>query len=679
MLGAASVYVFGAAAGKLPAQLYDVLARTTGDEPRARLAATLARCWAYAGQPDRAVRFAEEAVARAEEAVARAEAAGDPALLADCLDAALAAHWGPDQLEVRRALAHRLDEVAAHVLDPEARLQTHLWGLQVACETLDVPAMNRQMRCLELLGEELPRALFFAASRRLMFDLLHGRTDTSARLLDVAATAAERASLADAWMVLKAMRAYSAAQAGDREVGAALAAECEALALAEGMTTVAAEAAFLWVQAGRPDRAGALAQTFRGTVLDELPRDVNWLLTLQCVLEAALAAQDREVIERAAALLAPYENRAVINAGAVMFHGVTDDTLARAADLVGDRERSGLLRERALATYTRIGATWWRDRLATWSPRPMVPEDSGWHLHPLSGGRWLVGSPGAATPIATLRGFDYLRELVAHPGRETTALDLVGAGTGVLVEGDVGELADHRALAAYRHRLGELDQELEEADEWADLGRIEAARTERDALLEELVRVTLPRVRRQPRARTSRRPQGDPHGPGTHRDGRPGHGRAPPRLAADRPLVHLRPFGPRTTLDPRSVRAAPGPLIRSAPATARRRRRRGRPARRGCRTPRCVRPRGPRSDGRDARWTTGGRPSGRCCLAWRCAANAGSPPRSRCPPRSWPRPGPGSRGVAAGLGPTRAAVADRRTASRRARRPRCPSHREGRR
>jgi threonine dehydrogenase-like Zn-dependent dehydrogenase len=43
-----------------------------------------------------------------------------PELLADCLDAALAAHWGPDDLQARVELAGRLDEVAAHVLDPAA-------------------------------------------------------------------------------------------------------------------------------------------------------------------------------------------------------------------------------------------------------------------------------------------------------------------------------------------------------------------------------------------------------------------------------------------------------------------------------------------------------------------------------------------------------------------------------
>jgi tetratricopeptide (TPR) repeat protein len=486
VLGAASVYLFGSEPGKLPAQLYDVLARTTDDGTRARLAAALARCWSYAGQAPRAIQFAEEAVACAERA-------GAPELLADCLDAALASHWGPDELDVRRSLATRLDDVAAHVLDPDARLQAHLWGLQVACEALDIQAIHRQMRALELLGEESARALFFAASRRLMLDLLRGRTDTTARLTSMAAAAAEQASLADAWMVLKAMDAYSAAQSGDTASCEAGAAECEAFALAEGVTVLCAEAAFLWGCAGRLDRARALVHTFHGRVLDDLPRDVNWLLILQCVLEAALAVADREVAEKAARLLTPYDGRAVFNAGAVMFHGVTDDTLARAAALLGDPDRASRLRARALATYERIGAQWWRDRLASWRP-PVAEDVSGGsrrvHLHPVPGGLWLAGPEGAAVPLRALRGFGYLRELLRRPGQPVAALDLVGAGTGVAVESGLGDLLDKQALNAYRQRLRDLEQELTEAEEWSDIGRLDAIRAERDALLDELSRAT---------------------------------------------------------------------------------------------------------------------------------------------------------------------------------------------
>jgi hypothetical protein len=471
VLGAASVYLFGAEPGKLPAQLYDVLARTTDDATRARLAAALARCWAYAGQPARGVPFADEAVTRAQHA-------GVPELLADCLDAALAAHWGPDELGVRRSLSTRLDDVAAHVIDPDARLQAHLWALQVACEALDVQAIHRQIRALELLGEESPRALFFAASRRLMLDLLRGRTDTAARLTGVAAAAAGQAGLADAWMVVKAMHAYTAAGA----------AECAAFALSEGAAAVCAEAAFLWVCAGRQDRARRLVHTFHGPVLDELPRDVNWLLTLQCILEAAVAVADRAVVDDAVRLLTPYQGRAVFNAGAVMFHGVTDDTLARAAALRGEPDTAVRLRAQALATYERLGAQWWHDRLASWSP-PMADvagRPRRIHFHPVAGGLWLIGPEHMAVPMRALRGFGYIRELLRRPHQPVAALDLVGAGTGVAAEGGLGEVLDERARMAYRQRLRDLEAEITEAEDWSDIGRLDALRAERAALLHEL-------------------------------------------------------------------------------------------------------------------------------------------------------------------------------------------------
>src|SRR5262249_22423748 len=88
-LGAASLQVYGFDPGKVPAQLYDLLARTVDDADRARIGAALARSWSYAGQSARARRFADDAVADADRT-------GHPEVVADCLDAALACHWGPD-------------------------------------------------------------------------------------------------------------------------------------------------------------------------------------------------------------------------------------------------------------------------------------------------------------------------------------------------------------------------------------------------------------------------------------------------------------------------------------------------------------------------------------------------------------------------------------------------------
>jgi tetratricopeptide (TPR) repeat protein len=478
LLGAASVYVFGAEPGKLPAQLYDMLVRTSDDADRARLAAALARCWVYAGQASRAVRFADEAVERAQSA-------GRPELIAEGLDAALAAHWGPDELCERVELATRLDNAAAHILDPDARLRAHLWGLQIACEVLDVQAVQRHLRALERLGEESFRARFFSASRRLMFDLMRGETDTAAALIDAAAAAAAHACLPDAWMVVESMKAYTAIQTGSPTTCATIAAECEEFAAAEAVTVVYAEAAYLWTAAGDTERARALVRTFYGAALHNLAQDVNWLLTLQCVLEASIATGEAEITKTAAELLTPYTGRAVFNAGAVMFHGLTDDTLARAAAVLGDSHTADRLRAQALTTYQRIGARWWHDRLAAWSPPP-IPKVGPVKLIPGSEGLWLVGPAHETVPVRALRGFGYLRDLLRQPGRSISALDLVTRDTGSVLQPDLGEIIDRQALDAYRRRLTDIDQDLAEAEDWSDIGRLEALRAERAALLHEL-------------------------------------------------------------------------------------------------------------------------------------------------------------------------------------------------
>jgi hypothetical protein len=478
-LGVASLYVYGTEPGKLPAQLYDVLVRTIDTADRARVGGALARCWAYSGNSSRARRFADDALADAERT-------DQPALLADCLDASLACHWGPDELEVRVSLAARLDDVVAHVLDVDARLQGHMWGLQVACEALDLQEIHRQMRALESLGEESPRARFFAASRRLMLDLLRGRTDTAPELLAVATEASEQASLPDAFMVLYSMRGYTAVQSGDLETCADIAAGMESFALDEGSTPVCAESAYMWLAAGRLDDAAEVLHNLHGPVLDQLPRDVHWLLVLQLTLDAALGVDDRDLIEKASRLLEPYAGRAVFDSGAVAFHGLTDDTLARAAAVLGDDRAAATRRDSALGTYTRLGATWWRERLATWRMRA-AGAPRALRLSPSGDGVWLVGTGERSVPTKALKGYAYLRELLRRPGIPIAAIDLATGGTGTVDQPTAGAALDAEARRSYRRRLAELDTEIAQAEDWADTARREVLETERDVLVAELV------------------------------------------------------------------------------------------------------------------------------------------------------------------------------------------------
>ena len=51
---------------------------------------------------------------------------------------------------------------------------------------------------------------------------------------------------------------------------------------------------------------------------------------------------------------------------------------------------------------------------------------------------------------------------------------------------DLGEIIDDTARAAYRQRLMDLDEELAQAGEWSDTGRLALLSEEREALMAEL-------------------------------------------------------------------------------------------------------------------------------------------------------------------------------------------------
>ncbi len=467
VLGLARGQQYNLTPGVLPVRLHAAYEAVADPPLRARLAAALARCWAYANEPRRARPFAIEALHLADQH-------DDPVLLADALDAALASHWGPDDLALRRDWAVRLADAAAHLADHHARLQAQLWSLTVAWEVLDLPRMHKSMRAVELLAEESPRAEFFAATRRLPIELLRQRIQVAPLLVERATVAAGAAVIPDAAGVLHAMRGYTAYFAGDADACAAEAPAFEAYAIGFGVATVRAEAAVLWLGAGRLDKVAEMIGAFTPVVLSELAQDSDWLLVVQCVLEGALAVGDAEISAAAVALLAPYAGRSVVNAGAVMWHGVTDDTLARAYALLGDADRSTRHRAAALATYERIGAHWWRDRL-----RAQLPADPASspglrviHLYQQPGGLWLVGREGATFVLARMRGLAHLHALISSPDIDLPALNLIG---GEVVEQGALDVLDEDSRRILRTKLAELDVGLTHSDR-------PALREERDAI-----------------------------------------------------------------------------------------------------------------------------------------------------------------------------------------------------
>ena len=103
------------------------------------------------------------------------------------------------------------------------------------------------------------------------------------------------------------------------------------------------------------------------------------------------------------------------------------------------------------------------------------------------GDYWSVLFDGRTVRVRDLKGMRYLAQLVAHPGREFHVLDLVAAETGQRTSlGDAGEILDERAKAAYRRRLAEIEDDIEQARALEDAGREAQADAERDFLVREL-------------------------------------------------------------------------------------------------------------------------------------------------------------------------------------------------
>ncbi|MEV6496606.1 ATP-binding protein [Streptomyces prunicolor] len=98
---------------------------------------------------------------------------------------------------------------------------------------------------------------------------------------------------------------------------------------------------------------------------------------------------------------------------------------------------------------------------------------------------WIVTHGHQVFHLKDTLGLGYLNRLLHEPDREVLALDLAGAGP-ESAPGDAGPVLDSQAKAEYRNRLRELADDLDEAERWSDTGRAERARSEIDALTEQL-------------------------------------------------------------------------------------------------------------------------------------------------------------------------------------------------
>jgi tetratricopeptide (TPR) repeat protein len=188
-----------------------------------------------------------------------------------------------------------------------------------------------------------------------------------------------------------------------------------------------------------------------------------------------------------------------------------------ARDRPGDREKAILLLSDSSATCQALGMVSLGGNVAslleTNDIRASQKGLSGSSPHQIlepsvfrrEGEYWSLAYERDAFRLKDSKGLRYIAHLLADPGREFFVLDLLRQADGFDADGttlvgasqaelglevsdlnDGGSILDSQAKAAYRRRLGELEEELDEAQESGDAERAARAKGEQDFLAREL-------------------------------------------------------------------------------------------------------------------------------------------------------------------------------------------------
>ncbi|HJQ48394.1 MAG TPA: AAA family ATPase [Amycolatopsis sp.] len=501
------------------------------------------RAWAGAAAPTRGRVLARLAVAcahgdrpsareYAREAVSVAETCGDAAVLALALSAQQYVGWGEHDPHRALATAVRIDELGRAAGDTALTLDGQMWRLVFALECGELDQAAAVLAGLDRLAADLhqPTVLHLALSRRSTLAALRGRLADARDLARQAWELGQRCELPDAdavyWGQLFSVWRFGGL---DEQDGAEMERILRHL-VDHSRLRAAHEAALVLVLIERGERDDARARFARMmTEVAELPRDMLHVWTLSLLATGSVALGDPGAAAVLYAALTPFADRFTVPAGAVSCLGSVRLNLAQLAGLTGRDEAARGHFEAALAAHRTAGTPAWLALscleyarfLGGRDARARSLRDEGERLarvHRLSalrtgsdtaapvgieheGDVWTVRQGTAVVRLPSSVGLAYLAALVRNPGQDIAAEQLVallaapgGAGPAPgddLHTGGASDVVlDATARAAYRRRLRELDEEIDEAASWHDPDRKAGLEVERDFLIRELAAAT---------------------------------------------------------------------------------------------------------------------------------------------------------------------------------------------
>ena len=468
------------------ALLEEALAAPSSLQPDSRwmLSASLARELADGPESDR-----QRATALATAAVNGARARADGRMLAYALFALGDVCWEPGSASERLRIAGELASVAAAAGETELLLEAHLSKLAALLELGD-PAFAAQLDTFARLAADaaIPRYLYLARSRQATLASVTGPFELADELIESAAGFGERIGEPDTWAVQASQLVGLALLRHDWT-------RISALAAARGQPLVPSEyalheRAWMLVEGGDREAAASLVATW--PVRQAVYR---WRQSAQLAIDADLAAAVGDQ-PRCAALyeqLQPLAGQFAVVASAVFTTGPIALQLGLLAAALGRLDDATRQLEEAIAQCDRLGARLHGDRARTELERVRAaggaaPGSGEPNEFRREGKVWTLVFCGRRAQLPDAKGLRDLAVLLSAPGQEVAAVELVTGGAQPGETFGADPVLDERAMAAYRARLTELDDELAEADDRNDIGRSARLAVERDALIDELGR-----------------------------------------------------------------------------------------------------------------------------------------------------------------------------------------------
>jgi len=466
----------------------DATRMTDGGAARWLLSAALAR--ELADGPHRDL---SRAVGLASAAVEGARAAGDAGVLAYALFALADVRWEPGTATERLSIAGELAAAAADADEIELVLEANLCRL-VALLELGDPSFTVELSTFTQMAERaaIPRYLYLARSRQATVASLTGPLETADQLIDEAAAYGERIGEPDTWGVQASQLVGLAYIRHDWT-------RLSQLAAARGQAIMPPEfalhlRAWLLLEAGEKAAAAALVAS-----IPDGPTMYRWRHTAMLTSDAeiAAAAGDRNRCAARYEQLLPMADEFAVVGAAVFTTGPVALQLGLLAAALERWDDAAAHLDDAARRCDRLGAALLAARARTELARVRTaqgrtpPGDGGsTNVFRREGDTWTLAFGGRSMPLHDAKGLRDLAVLLAAPGREVAATELIAGVTTAAAAGLAGlgadPVLDDRARAAYRTRLTQLDDELAAADRHHDIERSARLAAERDALIDEL-------------------------------------------------------------------------------------------------------------------------------------------------------------------------------------------------